>query len=162
MFTIHKFGVVGHLHTPTKISFLDVVQYLNLMVEKVFELHASRLVPQAKPPNYLIVKVGALGNSFKVVPQAQAALEVLIGPLWPVVLGGTHVPFCDSNALEAAAEKIKLLVEVIQIVLVVLVPSYMEFCHEKPVWCTAVHTQEKLPFVRGSLAGHLASTRGGL
>jgi hypothetical protein len=67
----------------TKISFLDVCQYLDSTVEKFFKLHVCWLASHAKPSNDLVPKVGALGDGFEVILQAH--LEF--------ILVGTKVPF---------------------------------------------------------------------
>ena len=79
------------------------------------------LAYQARSSNHLVSKVGALGDGFKII--SNAVLEVLLGPFCSFVLRGTKVPFCDSSALETAAEQIKLLVHVFGIFLVILIPS---------------------------------------
>jgi hypothetical protein len=96
------------------VLFLDICQYLDLTVEKIFELHVCWLASQAKPSNDLVSRVGGLGNGFKVI--LQAPLEVVLSPLVSFVLVGTKVPFCDCHTLKAAAKKIKLLVHVLRVI----------------------------------------------
>jgi hypothetical protein len=50
-----------------KISFFDVVQYLNSTVEKFFESHVCWLASQVKPLNDLVPKVHALGDGFEAI-----------------------------------------------------------------------------------------------
>jgi len=116
-----KLAIIGYLHAMTKISFFDVVQYLNSRVEKFFEPHVGWLASQAKPSNDLVPKVGALGNSFEV--KLLALLEVLLSPLVSFVLS-TKVPFCDSHTLKAAAKKVKLLVHVLRVFFMILFQSH--------------------------------------
>jgi hypothetical protein len=64
---------------------LDMVHYLNSMIEKVLKPH----IPKQ-------------GGHFKAIPQA--LLEVLLGSFGSFILGGTKVLVCGSSALQAAAE----------------------------------------------------------
>ena len=79
-----QLSIVGHLHALMKISLLDVVQNLNSTVAKVLKPHVARLAFEMKPANDLVAKVGALGNSLKVV--LQALLEVFLVCLSPSYL----------------------------------------------------------------------------
>ena len=72
--------------------------------------------------------VSALGDNLEVV--LQALLEVLLGPLFSLVLGSTKVPFGDSHALKAAAKKVELLVHVLGIIFMILFPSHQELRFE--------------------------------
>ena len=86
----------------TEVSLLNLVQYLDSAVEKVFKPHVTWLALQAQWPNHLVTKIGALGDGFKI--NFDTVLEVLLSLLCSFVLRGTKVPYCGSSALETAAE----------------------------------------------------------
>ena len=133
-----------------EVCLFDIVQYLDLAVEKIFEPHVPWLASQAQPSNHLVSKVGALGDSFKIIPNA--VLEVLLGPFCSFVLCGTKVPFCDSRALETDVEQIELLVHVFGIFLMIFIPSNEKYLLKIGYGVGQCILGAKQTFVRGNLA----------
>ncbi len=147
--------MVVKLHAKVEISFFDIVQYLNLMVEKVLKPHVSWLASQVEPSNDLIPKVGELGGHFEIVSHTLS--EVFLGTFCAFILCGTEIPLCGSSTLQAAAEQIKLLVHGVSPLFVIFVPSHEEFLLE--IWygvgqCILGAEQTS---VGGNIAGHCSS-----